>query len=155
MQGLTRRGLTALLLVGMCGVSLGVVPGLPSEARAEPPARNLGADLVDAREIIEKVLTREEGESVERGSIVLLVEPDGPVDRAGLQTADAIVGLGGARVDATGDLLWLLGQRPIGARVPLTFVRDGQVMDTFIEVEGPSYGPPPQAWLGAPGPVLR
>ena len=101
------------------------VPGVPSEARAEPPARNLGADLVDAREIIEKVLTREEGESVERGSIVLLVEPDGPVDRAGLRTADAIVELGGARVDATGDLLRLLGQRPIGARVPLTFVRDG------------------------------
>ena len=125
------------------------------EARADPPARNLGADLVDAREIVEEILTREEGESVERGSIVLLVEPDGPVDRAGLRSADAIVELGGARVDATGDLLALLGQRPIGTRVPVTFVRDGQLMTTILDVEGPRYGPPPQAWLRSSGPTLR
>ena len=149
MQGLMSWGLIALVGT-VCGVS-----PLARQARAEPPARNLGADLVDAQEIVEKVLTREEGESVERGSIVMLVEPDGPIDRAGLRAADAIVELGGARVDITGDLLALLGQRAIGTRVPVTFVRDGQVMTAVLDVEGPRYGPPPQAWLQLSGPELR
>jgi S1-C subfamily serine protease len=129
MQGLKYWGLFAVAL-------------LAREVRADPPARNLGADLVDAREIVEKVLTREEGESVERGSVVMLIEPDGPMDRAGLRSADAIVELGGVRVEATGDLLALMGQRPIGTRVPVTFVRDGQLMTTVLDVEGPRYGPP-------------
>jgi S1-C subfamily serine protease len=147
MQGQTKRGLIALL---------GMVCGISPAAWADPPARNVGADLVDAREIVEKVLTREEGESVERGSVVVLVEPDGPVDRAGLQSADAIVELGGARVEATRDLMEILGQRPIGTRLPLTFVRDGRVMTTVLDVEGPRYGPSAQV-LGWPasGPILR
>ena len=142
MQGLRNGGLIGLLGT-VCGVACAVLAA--REARADPPARNLGADLVDAGEIVEKVLTREEGESVERGSVVMLVEPDGPIDRAGLRSADAIVELGGVRVDATGDLLALLGQRPIGTRVPVTFVRDGQLMTTVLDVEGPRYGPSPPA----------
>jgi hypothetical protein len=141
-------GLMTWGLIGLLGTVCGVMPQA-REARAEPPARNLGADLVDAREIVEEILTREEGESVERGSIVMLVEP------AGLRSADAIVELGGVRVDATGDLLALLGQRAIGTRVPLTFVRDGQLLTTLLDVEGPRYGPPPQAWLRSSGPTLR
>ena len=154
MYGLMTWGLIAHLGTVCAGSSAAISPSVRA-ARADAPARNLGADLVDAREIVEEILTREEGESVERGSIVMLVEPDGPVDRAGLRSADAIVELGGARVDATVDLLALLGQRPIGTRVPLTFVRDGQLMTTVLDVEGPSYGPPPQAWLRLPGPTLR
>jgi S1-C subfamily serine protease len=147
-------GLMTWGLIGLLGTMCGVLPQAKA-ARADAPARNLGADLVDAREIVEEILTREEGESVERGSIVMLVEPDGPVDRAGLRSADAIVELGGARVDATVDLLALLGQRPIGTRVPVTFVRDGQLMTTVLDVEGPRYGPPPQAWLQMSAPTLR
>jgi S1-C subfamily serine protease len=143
MQGLIARGLTVLL-----GMMFGVSPAAREAGVdvSDLPARNLGADLVDAREIVEKILPAEEGESVERGSVVLLVEPHGPVDRAGLQSADAIVEAAGAPVDGTMDLLRVLGQRPIGARVRLTYVRDGQVRTTFLDVEGPPPGP--QALLG-------
>jgi S1-C subfamily serine protease len=106
---------------------------------AEPADRDLGASLIDARQIIEEVLVAEEGETAERGAVVLGVERRGPAARAGLEPADAIVELGGERVWAAEDLWRILGARKLGSRLPVTFVRDGEVRSAELEVSARSW----------------
>ena len=113
------------------------------DARRE---RALGASVMDAREIIEEVLVEEEGETAERGAVILGVQRHGPAARAGLEPADAIVELGGERVSATVDLWRILGSRELGTLLPVTFVRDGELRSSVLEVPaGPGVG----AWQRA------
>jgi len=60
-----------------------------------------------------------------RGLRVERVYPGGPADRAGLMTDDAIVAVGGKRVDSLGDLFRAMAGRRAGDRVVLTIERRG------------------------------
>ena len=108
---------------------------------ADPGERDMGASLVDAQQIIEQILVEEEGETTERGAVVLDVTRRGPAARAGLEPADAIVALAGEDVSVTGDVWRILGNRPLGTFVPVTFVRDGQVHTAMLEVSAPALRP--------------
>ena len=107
------------------------------ELVSQPATRDLGAWLMDARQIVEEILAHEEGETAERGAVVLGIQRQGPAARAGLEPADAIVELGGERVSVTADLWRILGARQLGARLPVTFVRDGELRTSLLEVAGP------------------
>ena len=148
----------------LLGVLLGFLGGSPAEARprgaagthcpapeaqpgpVEPPPRYLGADFIDAREVVEKILVAEEGEIAERGAVVVLMRQGGPIHQAGLRHADVIIELGGRRVDVAPDLLIILGSRPVGTSLPVTFVRDGQLETTSLRVSLPEPGPPAQSF---------
>lgn len=61
----------------------------------------------------------------ERGLRVERVYPDGPADRAGLQTDDAVVAIDGRAVATLGDVFRALAGRKAGDRVTLTIERRG------------------------------
>jgi membrane-associated protease RseP (regulator of RpoE activity) len=129
------RILRAWLRLALLAVSGSAAAGeLPVLVTIEPADRDLGASLVDARQIIDEVLVGEEGETTERGAVVLGVQRRGPAARAGLEPADAIVELDGERVWAAEDLWRILRARKLGSRVPVTFVRDGEVRTAELEV---------------------
>jgi len=116
----------------------------PAIAAAALSARapELGALLIDAQTLIDELLLEEEGEIAARGAVVLRVEACSPAARAGLEPADAIVELDGDAVAHTSDVLRILRERPRGARLPMTFVRDGQLQSGVLGVGAPT--PPPR-----------
>jgi len=59
------------------------------------------------------------------GVLVTSVEPNGPAQRAGLREGDVIVGYGGQPVASIDELHKLLTEEQVGARVELTFLRNG------------------------------
>jgi S1-C subfamily serine protease len=62
---------------------------------------------------------------VERGVLVVDVEPDGPASRAGVRPRDVIVGLDGHTIDNLQDFHQRLWRRAPGDRVRLQIRRDG------------------------------
>jgi hypothetical protein len=147
---LARRALLAwvpLTLIAAAGPAAS--RDLPVLVTVEPADRDLGASLIDARQIIDEVLVAEEGETAERGAVVLGVERRGPAARAGLEPADAIIELGGERVSATADLWRILGARKVGSRLPVTFVRDGEVRSAELEVSARSWRERLYSWVNA------
>jgi membrane-associated protease RseP (regulator of RpoE activity) len=104
-------------------------------------APEVGAVLVDAAVWIDQVLIEEEGETAARGAVVVSVERCSPAARAGLAPADAIVELDGDEVDATSDVTRILNARAPGARLDVTFVRDGKLHTAVLGV-GPPTSPP-------------
>jgi membrane-associated protease RseP (regulator of RpoE activity) len=104
-------------------------------------AAEVGAVLVDASALIDQVLIEEEGETAARGAVVVSVERCSPAARAGLAPADAIVELDGDEVDATSDVTRILNTRAPGARLDVTFVRDGKLRTAVLGV-GPPTSPP-------------
>jgi serine protease Do len=65
------------------------------------------------------------GLPVDSGALVQQVEPGSGADEAGVRRGDVIVGLGGAPIENTGDLLGALRDYQPGDTVDLTVVRDG------------------------------
>jgi S1-C subfamily serine protease len=59
------------------------------------------------------------------GVLVISVEPNGPAQRAGLREGDVIVGYAGRPVASIDELHRLLTEEQVGARVELTFLRNG------------------------------
>ena len=69
-----------------------------------------------------------------RGSIVQLVNPDGPADQAGLQPGDVIVEYNGDPVDDTRDLQSrVVATRP-GTTVPVDVVRNGEPLTLDVTI---------------------
>ena len=66
------------------------------------------------------------------GVEVVEVVAGGPADLAGLRAEDVIVDLVGARIADVGDLQRLMVAEVIGARLPVTVVRDGGVVELEI-----------------------
>jgi S1-C subfamily serine protease len=73
---------------------------------------------------IPRYLTRSQRLSINRGVLVIAVEPQSPAEYAGLQRGDIIIALGDVSVPGVDRLHRLLGEDVIGRDVPLTILRD-------------------------------
>jgi putative serine protease PepD len=60
------------------------------------------------------------------------VSPGGPAAQAGLQPGDVIIRFAGQPIDSATTLLDAIRSQPPGARVPVTFIRDGGVHTVTI-----------------------
>jgi len=68
---------------------------------------------------------------------VASVDPGSPAARAGVLAGDRVVGVDGANVEQLGPepVLWLIGSRPRGSRVPIAFERNGARFKRTLIVE--------------------
>ncbi len=62
----------------------------------------------------------------DRGEIVAGVEPRGPAEAAGIQRGDVVVRVGGQEVTPENTLSFIVANTPIGSRVPVEVIRNGQ-----------------------------
>lgn len=62
----------------------------------------------------------------DRGEIVAGVEPSGPAARAGIRQGDVIVSVAGQEVTPDNTLSFIVANTPIGTRVPIVVIRNGQ-----------------------------
>jgi serine protease Do len=62
----------------------------------------------------------------DRGEIVAGVEPNGPAAKAGIRQGDVVVAVAGQEVSPDNTLSFIVANTPIGTRVPVTVIRDGQ-----------------------------
>jgi serine protease Do len=62
----------------------------------------------------------------DRGAIIARVEPGGPAAKAGLQQGDVVVRVNNQEVTPDASLSFLVAQQPVGARVPIEVIRNGQ-----------------------------
>lgn len=69
------------------------------------------------------------------GVIIEDVEPGSPAEKAGLKADDIITQVNGHPVKTGNDLVNPIAQSPIGSKMKLTFVREGQQKETSATVE--------------------
>jgi serine protease Do len=62
----------------------------------------------------------------DRGEIVARVEPGEAAARAGIRQGDVIVRVGGQEVTPDNTLSYMVGKTPVGTRLPIDLIRDGQ-----------------------------
>jgi serine protease Do len=70
-----------------------------------------------------------------RGVAIMSVEPGSPAEKAGLKGGDIITTVNGQPVKTGNDLVNPIAQAPIGSKVKLNFVRDGQAKEATATVE--------------------
>jgi serine protease Do len=74
-----------------------------------------------------------------QGELIRAVTPGGPAARAGIQQGDVVVAVNNQPVTPDQSLAYLVSQQPVGARVPITVVREGQRRTVTVTVgERPS-----------------
>jgi S1-C subfamily serine protease len=74
----------------------------------------------------------------ERGAYVLAVDPAGPGAGAGLREGDVVTAVGGRRVSAAADVYAFVAGRRVGERVPLVYLRRGELHgSTLVVAEAP------------------
>lgn len=66
------------------------------------------------------------------GVEILALEPDGPADSAGIEVEDIVVSFGEETVSSVDDLHKLLTQQPIGAKIKVGILRDGQRIEKTV-----------------------
>jgi serine protease Do len=69
-----------------------------------------------------------------QGELIRSVSPGGPAARAGIQQGDVVVAVNGQPVTPDQSLAYLVSQQPVGARVPVTVVREGQRRTVTVTV---------------------
>jgi serine protease Do len=69
-----------------------------------------------------------------RGELITSVTPGGPAARAGLQQGDVVVSVGGQPVTPDQTLAYLVSRQPIGTRLPLEILREGQRRTLNVQV---------------------
>jgi serine protease Do len=62
------------------------------------------------------------------------VGQSGPAARAGLAVGDVVVEFAGSEVHSSKDLIDAVAVQPVGARVPVTYLRDGRRRQTEVQV---------------------
>jgi serine protease Do len=70
-----------------------------------------------------------------KGVVVAQVARDGPADKAGLQFGDVITEFNGQPVADSGAITVLIGQSPVGAKVPIKIDRSGEEQTIEVTVE--------------------
>lgn len=86
-------------------------------------------------ELVEPTLVRLLELPADRGVVVQYIKPDGPASRAGLQLMDMVVRADGHPSLHVGQIRQALAQYRPGARVPLTVLRGGELMQVLMPVE--------------------
>src|SRR5205814_14375 len=71
----------------------------------------------------------------QHGVVIMSVEPGSPAEKAGLKGGDVITTVNGTQIKSGNDLVNPIAQAPIGSKVKLTYVRDGQAKETTATVE--------------------
>ena len=71
----------------------------------------------------------------QHGVAIMSVEPGSPAEKAGLKGGDIITTVNGQPVKTGNDLVNPIAQAPIGSKVRLSYVRDGQTKETTATVE--------------------
>ncbi|MDB5667705.1 MAG: protease, partial [Alphaproteobacteria bacterium] len=61
-----------------------------------------------------------------RGELISSVTPGGPAARGGVEQGDVVVSVAGQPVTPDATVAYLISQQPIGSRVPIEVIRDGQ-----------------------------
>ena len=69
-----------------------------------------------------------------QGELIRSVSPGGPAARAGIQQGDVVVAVNGQPVTPDQSLAYLVSQQPVGAKVPVTVVREGQRRTVTVTV---------------------
>lgn len=84
---------------------------------------------------IDKSLAESLGMDNSKGSLITSVSPDSPADKAGLQAGDVITAFNSKAVNTVNELPVIVGNTPIGAKVPVAIVRAGKVKSLDVTVE--------------------
>jgi serine protease Do len=69
------------------------------------------------------------------GVVIMGVEPGSPAEKAGLKGGDVITNVNGRAIKTGNDLVNPIAQAPIGSKVKIAYVRDGQAKETSATVE--------------------
>ncbi len=69
------------------------------------------------------------------GALVISVEPGSPADRAGLKFGDVILNLANHEIADPAGLRNLTAELDVGAKVPLTFARNGKSQSVTVTIE--------------------
>jgi serine protease Do len=69
-----------------------------------------------------------------RGELITSVTPGGPAARAGLEQGDVVVSVAGQPVTPDQTLAYLVSQQPIGSRIPLEVLRNGQRRTLQVQI---------------------
>jgi S1-C subfamily serine protease len=134
-------GLTTLISAGPGGSYAYAVPinrvrrvavALIRDGHAEHPY--IGVGLRDPRDVDPTELASL-GAAPPHGALVSRVWRDAPAGRAGLRRGDVITSLNNREVPGPADLVELIDEQEVGARVTIGFVRDGSNRSVLLAVE--------------------
>jgi serine protease Do len=127
-------------LISPTGANVGIGFAIPAEQvrpvvealrRGERFRRGyIGVAMQDVDEGVAAAL----GIDRNRGTLIRSVTPGGPADRGGLQQGDVVVSVAGQPVTPDQTLAFLIAQQPIGSRIPLEVIRQGQRRNLTIAV---------------------
>jgi len=68
------------------------------------------------------------------GALVTQVYEGDPADKAGIKTGDIIIEVDGKKVSSSRDLSRTIANAPVGAKIPITILRDGKEMTVHVEL---------------------
>jgi serine protease Do len=95
----------------------------------------IGVALQDVDEDIAAAM----GVPKNQGELIRGVTPGGPAARAGIQQGDVVIAVNGQTVTPDQTLAYLVSQQPVGSRVPIELIRDGQRRTVTVAIgERPS-----------------
>jgi serine protease Do len=69
-----------------------------------------------------------------RGELIRSVTPGGPAARGGIQQGDVVISVAGQPVTPDQSLAYLVSRQPIGTRIPIELIRQGQRRNVTIAV---------------------
>ncbi|HWT11732.1 MAG TPA: Do family serine endopeptidase [Allosphingosinicella sp.] len=135
----------ATALISPTGGNVGIGFGIPAEQvrpvvdalrRGERVRRGyIGVGLQQIDEGVAAAL----GIDRNRGELIRTVTPGGPADRAGVEQGDVVISVAGQPVTPDQTLAYLVSQQPIGSRIPLELIRNGQRRSVNVAIaERPS-----------------
>ncbi len=135
----------ATALFSPTGGNVGIGFGIPAEQarpviealrRGERVRRGyIGVAMQDVDEGVAAAL----GIDRNRGVLIRSVTPGGPADRGGVRQGDVVISVAGQPVTPDQSLAYLVAQQPVGSRIPLEIIRQGQRRNVAVAVaERPS-----------------
>jgi serine protease Do len=127
-------------LISPTGGNVGIGFAIPAEQaapvinalrRGERPERGyIGVSLQPLDESVAAAL----GVPRTRGELIRGVTPGGAAERAGIRQGDVIVRVAGREVTEDESLAYLVSQQPIGSRVPIELIRNGQRQTVTVAI---------------------
>jgi serine protease Do len=127
-------------LISPTGGNVGIGFGIPAEQirpivetlrRGERVRRGyIGVAMQDVDEGVAAAL----GIDRNRGTLIRSVTPGGPAARAGIEQGDVVITVAGQPVTPDQTLAYIVAQQPIGSRVPIELIRQGQRRSVNIAI---------------------